>query len=240
MRKQTQTKAPAAPELSPARQRLLDFQRQRADTMAKVDAENALANRLDRIHAAVEPARAELAAFDAQQGIAYANWSRGLVNGSPLPHSNGARRKELADAIIDAEAASAAATVAQEQFRTRAVAEAAPLAPLQVEIREVERLIILEDAALLLPKVKEAIAVAHSLHRQIVAARSAVMLDADLSQFRELGAALAKFDDAQAIAEAVPRDETPENIRPRHIDQMAAQVAAVMNFPTTVTSRHRV
>jgi hypothetical protein len=226
-------------EMTPNRERLTDLQRHLADTTAKVDAKHALANRLDRVHSAVSPARAELAAFDAQNAVALANWSRGMVNGSPLPHSNGARRKELADAIIDAEVASAAAVVAQEEFRQRAVAEAAPLAPLHAEIREVERLIILEDAAALLPKVREAIAAAHSLHRQIVAARSAAMLNADLSEFRELGAALVKFDDAQAEAEAVPRDDALDNIRPRHVDQMAAQVAAVMSFPTTITSRHR-
>jgi hypothetical protein len=159
------------------------------------------------------------------------NWAEGAVTGRPLPETDAARREELSAAIADAESASAAALAAQNQFRQEAVTVSAGILPLRVQVAEVERLIVLEDATALLPRLRQAIHDVHSLHREVTIARGAALSGADLSQFPELGAALAEFDSAREIAEARPRGEEPADYRrPAAVDQMAAEVARIASF----------
>ncbi len=107
----TPSPAPAPIALSPARQVLADRQNELARVNENVAAQLDLAARLDPVHAAVAPARAALAQFDAAQSAGYAAWAKGNVTGKPS--SAGARRAELVAEVADAEQASTAATDAQ-------------------------------------------------------------------------------------------------------------------------------
>jgi hypothetical protein len=164
---------PAAPELTPARRRLADLQRQRAETLAAVQNEIGNANRLERFHAAVAPARVALDAFDSQQAVGMANFARGLVTG--LPKSDSGRRAELASALADAELASASATAAQAEFQANAQLAKQPLPRLDLEIRKAAKVVAVEEAATLLPAITEAIATAETLHSRLEAARAEAM-----------------------------------------------------------------
>jgi hypothetical protein len=198
----------AKPELSPARHRLADLQRQRADALAAIATENANSNRLERFHAAVEPARAELAAFDAQNAVAMSNWSRGLVTGLPKPDS--AHRAELASDLADAEQASAAAKIAQEQFQAAAERAGRPLQRLDLEIRKQAKIVAIEEATKLLPEITEAIATAETLRNRLEAARAEVMSGVEWgsTEFSEVGAALHSFENARGLAQARPIQTT--------------------------------
>jgi hypothetical protein len=203
MRKQT--KAPAAPTQSPARIKLADLQRQRLDALAAVSTESANANRLASVHDAVAPARAELDAFDAQSAVAWANWSRGNINGRPK--SDSARRAELASDLADAEIASAAAAVAQAQFQANAERAGQPIPRLDLEIRKAAKVVAIEEATKLLPQIAEAIAVAESLHSRLAAARAEAMsgIEWGSTDYAEVNAAVSAFDKDRGLAEAKPK-----------------------------------
>jgi hypothetical protein len=222
-------------DLSPNRQRLAERQGELASVESAVAAELAKAANLDIIHAAVAPARAALATFDAEQAAGMARWASSQTTGRPT--SAGARRAELLADISGAEGDAVAATAAREGFATAAGRAAAPLQRLRAEIAEVERLIILEDAELLLPKVKGAIAEAWALHKRIDSLRSAAAAGADISHATEIGRALSAFEAARSIAEARPRDEEPERIfqLPAYAVEAAAMAARAMSVPTTFT-----
>jgi hypothetical protein len=226
--------------LSPLRQRLQGVLARVAEIESRAAEQRANAAKLDVVRAAVEPARAELAAFDADQAAAMSRWAQGQINGRPS--SSGARRAELVAAVADAAQDAAAAVIAQEQFMRAAAAEHAPAAPLRIETAEVERLIILEDAEPLLAKLKDAITAAHSLRKQVIAARGAAVNGADLAQFRELAAASAQFANAQAVAESIPvdTDHVTQYHTPRYAVEAAAQVRAIMNTPTNYSSANPV
>ena len=196
---------PAAPELTPARRRLADLQRQRAETLAAVQNEIGNANRLERFHAAVAPARVALDAFDSQQAVGMANFARGLVTGLPRPNSG--RRAELASALADAELASASATLAQEQFRAAAQLAKQPLPRLDLEIRKAAKVVAVTEAAKLLPAITAAIATAETLHSRLAAARVEAMsgIDFGSTDFGEVHAAISAFDEARGLAEARPQ-----------------------------------
>jgi hypothetical protein len=198
-------KTPTEPvELSPARAKLAGLQRQLADAVAKVTAEADNANRLSVIHDDVEPARSALAAYDADQGAAYARWAKGLATGRPKVVS--AIRAELARALADAEQSSAAALIAQGEFQAAAERASAPLAGLNMAIREAVKLVALEEATKLLPAIAEAIATAEGLRHRLDDARAEVMADFEYgaNNYPEAGAALAVFDDARFVAQARP------------------------------------
>ena len=197
-------KTPTEPELSPVRQRLADSQRQRADTLAKVTAENDNANRLNVIHAALAPARSALAAYDSAHAEAMSRWAQGLVTGRPT--TNSTQRETLVRALADAEQSSAAATVAQAGFQAAAVRASAPLPRLEIAIREAVKLVALEEATKLLPAIAEAIATAESLRHRLDDARAEIMtgFEYGANNYPEAGAALAAFDDVRFVAQARP------------------------------------
>jgi hypothetical protein len=226
--------------LTPHRQRLAALQSDLASVDSAVAAELAKAANLDIIHAAVAPARAAVATFDAEQAAGMARWASSQTTGRPT--SAGAQRAELVAEVADAEQSSAAAALAQEGFHVAAGRAAAPLPRLRIEIAEVERIVALEDAEPLVARLKDAVISAHSLRKQVIAARLAAVNGADLSEFRDLAAALAKFADAQAVAESIPVDD--DYVRPTHTPryavEAAAQIRAIMNTPTTFSSAHPV
>jgi hypothetical protein len=231
------TKSPTpSPELSPAHQRHADLQRLHDEALARVDEQHALAARLDAFHAAVGTARAELAAHDAQNATGMAEYARGNVTGKPT--SDAARRAELASELANAEASSAAASVAQQQFHQQAVAESAPMPRLIIQIDEARRLVLLDDATAIFAPIADAVATYMRLHKELDAARGAAMAGVEFGEgrFLELGAALSKFDDDRRKAEAVPREAPPED-RTNPGAQMAAEVRAIMSFPSTSTFR---
>jgi hypothetical protein len=195
---------PEPVELSPARAKLAGLQRQLADTVAKVTAESDNANRLHIIHADVEPARSALAAYDADQGAAYARWAKGLATGRPKVVS--AIRAELARALADAEQSSAAAKIAQAGFQAAAERASAPLPGLNMAIREAVKLVVVEEATKLLPAIAEAIATAESLRHRLDDARAEIMdgFEYGANHYPEANAALAAFDDARFVAQARP------------------------------------
>jgi hypothetical protein len=224
------------PEHSQPSQRLAELQLQLDEAQARVDEQHALAARLDDIHRAVAPARAALAQYDAQNAAGFAAWARGDVTGKPT--TDAARRGELSAELDNALAASASATVAQEQFRRAAVAESAPLPRLQIEIDEARRLVILDDAFKLFSPIADAIATAVRLHNDLDAARNAALIGVEFGagRFLELGAALAAFDAAREKAEARPVEPAPE-IRTNPGAQIAAEMRAAMSFPSVSTVR---
>jgi hypothetical protein len=188
------------PELSSARAKLADRQSELAEVEKAVAAQLALAANLDFIHKAVAPARAALAKFDEDQAAGMARYASGQTTGRPA-HS-GAARAELLAAISDAESDAVAATAAQESFRHASNRAAAPLPRLRAEIASAAKLVMLEDAEKLLPQVRDAIAHAEDLHRQLRAATSVVRdgMEADVSH------AFGAFDNALREAEARPLD----------------------------------
>lgn len=234
------TPAATVEPLSPLRQRFADRQRELASVEKAVADQLALAARLDPIVAAVGPAKAALATFDAEQSAGYARWASSLTTGRPT--SAGARRAELVAEIEDAEQAASAATAAQDGFRHASIRAGAPLHGLRTEIAEVERLLILEDASELLAPIADAVATFWRLRKQALAARLAAVIGADLSQFRELALASAKFADAQAVAEAVPVDDEEPRIfhLPKYADDAARQMRAIMASSTNYSSANPV
>jgi hypothetical protein len=180
------------------------LQEQRAAKLATVTAETGNANRLEPIHSAVEPARAALQAFDNQTSTAMANWARGNVNGRPTTDS--AHRETLARALADAEQSSAAASVAQGEFQAAAVSASVGVGKIELAIREASKLVAIEEATSLLPKITDAIAKADSLRRQLDAARDAISSGFEFgsADYNEAQAALHNFDNARRIAEARP------------------------------------
>jgi hypothetical protein len=197
---------PEAPELSPARAKLLMLQEQRADKLAAVNAETTAANRLDSIHTAVGPAIAALGQFAAAAALSYASWARGNVNGKPKPTTSSSRRDVLVRALADAEQSSAAASVAQAEFQAAAVSASVGVGRIEIAIREAAKLVAVEEATALLPKITDAIAKADSLRRQLDAARDAISSGFEFgsADYNEAQAALHDFDNARGIAEARP------------------------------------
>jgi hypothetical protein len=123
--------------LSLTRESLADLQRKRADTLAAVKAEVTASNVLARVHDDAAPARAALAEFDARTAAAMSNWARGHVTGRPAAAA--ARRAELVATVADAEQASADATAAQAECQANVERLSAPLAGLDMKIREPRR-----------------------------------------------------------------------------------------------------
>jgi adenylosuccinate synthase len=98
--------------LSENRQALAELIADRDAMMDAAQAETESSAKLGTIHNAVGPARAALAAFDAEQALGLSNWAKGLT--TSRPKSDAARRAELAAELADAELASAAAKAAQD------------------------------------------------------------------------------------------------------------------------------
>jgi hypothetical protein len=190
--------------LSPNRESLADLQRQRAATLAAVKAEVTASNVLARVHDDVAPARGALAAFDAKTAAAMSNWARGNVTGRPTAAA--ARRAELVAAVADAEQASADATAAQAECQANVERLSAPLAGLDMKIREAAKIIALEHATSLLAPIAEAIATAENLRHRLDAARAEALSGIEFGStgWTEAGAALVAFDAARGVAEARP------------------------------------
>jgi hypothetical protein len=189
---------------TPNRDRLADLQKQDSEVRATITADSANANRLNVIHEAVEPARAALATYDADHAAAMANWARGLVTGRPKADAN--HRETLARALADAEQNSNAAKAAQAGFQASVEQANAPLARLKLAIREAAKVVAIEEASEMLPKITDAIAKADDLHRQLDAAREAILsgLEFGSTDFNEARQALQGFDVDRNIAEARP------------------------------------
>jgi hypothetical protein len=200
-------------ELTDARQRLADLQKQDAAIRASVQVETDNHNRLDTIHAAVDPAKAELAAHDAQNAVGMAEYARGNVTG--LPKSDAKRRAELAADLADAEQSSVAAKVAQAAFQAAIERLSAPLARMRIAIREAAKVVACEEATKLLPQIAAAIATADSLRLQLDAARETVLSGFEFgsSDYSKAGAALHDFDNARGIAEGRPMSDASTYIK---------------------------
>jgi hypothetical protein len=190
---------------SPNRERLAARIAERVNALALITAESANANRLSVIHDAIEPARRALEEFDAGQASAYARWAKGGINGRPKVAS--AIRAELVSALADAEQSSAAAKAAQDQFQAAAVHASAPLPGLDLEIRKQAKIVAIEEAAKLLPAIKEAITTAENLHGRLEAARAEAMAGIAWGsvEYGEVNAAVNRFDQARGLAEAKPK-----------------------------------
>lgn len=190
--------------LSLTRESLADLQRKRADTLAAVKAEVTASNVLARVHDDAAPARAALAEFDARTAAAMSNWARGHVTGRPAAAA--ARRAELVATVADAEQASADATAAQAECQANVERLSAPLAGLDMKIREAAKIVALEEASKLLPAIAAAIATAESLRYRLDDARAEIMQGFKYGEnsYPEATIALAAFDEARSVAVARP------------------------------------
>jgi hypothetical protein len=190
------------PELTENRKALAAMIIERDAVKAAANAESESSAKLGTVHDDVAPARAALAAFDAQQSVAWSNWSRGLVTGKPV--ADAARRAKLADDLADAELASAAATAAQDQCQSNAERFSHQLGAMEAKVAEHARLVALEEATALLPQIAEVIARAESLRRQLDAARAEVAEGQQFGVANSTGPACHEFDIARRGAESRP------------------------------------
>jgi hypothetical protein len=133
---------PEPVELSPARQRLLELQVERDAIIAAANAETASSAALASVLDAVAPARAELAAFDADYARAMANWSRGNVTGRP--NAAAERRAELVAALADSELAATAAKTAMDECQASVERMSKPLTALATKIRDAAKVVMIE------------------------------------------------------------------------------------------------
>jgi hypothetical protein len=174
--------------------------------LADVTAETTAANRLNGIHEAIEPAQAELAAFDAAAALSYASWARGNVTGRPKPATSSSQRDALERALADAKQSSDAAKVAQAEFQANAEAASGALRGLDKQILAASKLVAVEVATELLPKMANAIAAAEELRHRLDSARSEIATGFEYgsTEFNEVGAALHVFDSARGVAEGRP------------------------------------
>jgi hypothetical protein len=239
-------KNPAVSELSTARAKLDDLQRQAATIRAAVTADSANSNRLSVVREAVAPAQAALATYDAEHASAMANWARGLVTGRPK--ADAGRRAELVTAVADAEHNSAAAKAAQNEFQADIERASAPLGRLAIAIREAAKVVAIEEATKQLPAIASAVATFADLHARIDAALGEVMGDIGFGsvEYPEAQRALAAFVTARNNAEALPmikdthregwRRFTAALERDASIDFESAQAMAAQPSPITSTS----
>lgn len=190
------------PELSPSRVKLaaLIEQRDTITAAAKVELERSI--KLQTVRDDVAPARAALDAFDRQTAVAMSNWAAGNVTGKPK--GDAARRAQLAAELADAELSSAAAKAAQDEAQREAERIARSLTPIAVEIGKLARIVAIEEAAGLLPKIAAAIAAAESLRSQLEAAREEAGSNIPFGarDFGDVHRAIEHFDTARRAAEA--------------------------------------
>jgi hypothetical protein len=192
----------AEPVLTPNRVALAALIADRDSLMEAAKAESESSAKLGTIHDAVGPARAALAAFDAQQALGFSNWAKGLTTGRPK--SDAARRAELAAELADAELASAAAKGAQDACQAAVERLSQPLTQTNAKVREMARVIAIETASSLLPQIASAIANAEDLRHQLEAVRAEVIAGAEYGLTTLVTPALADFDIARAAAESRP------------------------------------
>jgi hypothetical protein len=180
----------------------LTAERDIAMDAAKAETEGSA--KLGTIHAAVEPARAALIEFDAQQALGFSNWAKGLTTGRPK--SDAARRASLAAKLADAELASAAAKAAQDEIQANVERISASLPGIAFEARKLAKIIAVEEAEELLPKIVAAIATAESLRFQLEAAQeeagSGIPFGA--MNYGDVNKAVERFDVARRAAESRP------------------------------------
>jgi hypothetical protein len=251
------------PELRESRKTLAELIADRDIARDASRAETERSAKLSTVHAAVEPARAAVAAFDARTAVAMANWSKGLVTG--LPKSDAARRAELAADLADAELSSAAAKAAQDECQANAERLSQTLAQMGVKIRELAKVVAIEEASELFPKIAAAIATAESLRYQLEAARAEAVEGLEYGRDNLVGPAVHAFDEARRGAEARPfepsvnpfklgwrkfvagltedaavdfdgaqtMDVAPMIVHTPTIDPVSTAAAAVESFPTT-------
>ena len=176
---------------------------ERDSLMDAAKAETESSAKLGTVHDAVTPARAALAAFDAQTAIAWSNWSRGLVNGKPM--ADAARRAELAAELADAELSSAAAKAVQDECQAAVERMSEPLAHMNAKIRELAKVVAIEEeASALLPQIAEAIATAESLRLRLEAARAEAVEGLEYGISTMVNPAVERFDAARRAAESRP------------------------------------
>jgi hypothetical protein len=190
-----------AEPLSSARQLLADRQNALARVDTAVASQLALAAKLDHVHAALPLAKAALATFDSESAAGYANWASGRVTGKPA--NAGAQRAELVAEVADADAASTAATAAQERFRKAAIAAEAPAERLKADIRNAVTLVVIDDATeRLLPKVRAAFTAAEDAHRELLAAAGVIASSMAGDVSGDVSPAFQIFGDARRAATA--------------------------------------
>ena len=253
---------PEAVELTPNRQALAELIAERDAARDAAKAETESSAKLGSVHDDVTPARAAVAALDAQNSIAWSNWSKGLVNGRPV--ADAARRAQLVAELADAELASAAAKAAQDVCQANVERLSRTLSQMNAKVLEAAQICAVEEAADLLPKIREAIANAEELHRQLEAARAEAAKG--LGSFGVSSAvapALERFDNARRAAEERPLPSvnphgaqwakfvaaltqdaeidfdsaqamqvSPVVVRAETIDPVSAAAAAIESFPT--------
>jgi hypothetical protein len=116
------------------------------------------------------------------------------------------RRAQLVADVADAEQASADATAAQAECQANVERLSAPLAGLDLKIREAAKIIVIEQATALLPEATAAIETAENLRHRLDAARAEIVTGFEFGKnnYVEATAALVAFDAARGIAEARP------------------------------------
>lgn len=208
--------------LSPQRQRLADLRAQHAAAIARIDEIQGQVATLDEIHTARDTARADIAAFDREQSASMTAFARGEAG---KPKSTGSTRRKLIEALADAEAAAAAALLAQDELRGLMRAPSLERDAAEAQIAIAERLVVLEDAEALFPKMREAIKNYLVIRKTINDARRSVWSGPTSDA---VSAALVAFNEQLALAETVTEDPAEKAERDRAIkrtvDMAAAQV----------------
>ncbi len=194
--------------LTPARARLRDAIEAKGAAVDDMAVAQTRIDRLQSVIAAVESARAALAAFDSEHSVALATWAR--VTGSPLPQIDADKRAKLVGALDDAtaQAGAASAAMAELQGEPRIAADKASAAHKETWIAS--RLVLLDEAQSTLAPLADAIAKVFAEKRKVDSARQAVLgeLRSDDPAHREIFVGLGEFDRARHDAELIPH--TPD------------------------------
>jgi hypothetical protein len=145
---------PETPPLSPNRQALVDLNKARAAAKTEVETEQARMNTLARLKDAVAPIEGELAALDAAEADALAQWS--VSPATPAPQPDIAARADIMTRLQSARqqvAGAQLATASVESVLARANDRAAEL---ERSVPALVAAVLLDSARDLLPGIVEA------------------------------------------------------------------------------------
>ena len=224
--------APEAPELSPARQRLIELNTARAASKATVEELQSRLNRLGALKAAVTPLEAELQALDAAEAAALAEWS--ASPDAPAPQPDTAGRADIMNRLQRARqqvAGAELATASVESVLARANARAAEL---EREVPPAIANILVDEARGLLPSITEAIAALARAQTRYSALRSFLLERAESSRDAAMRSgffqALEALDrDARIAAENAPPPDVNATLEWR---ELAAALGDTPILPT--------
>jgi hypothetical protein len=199
--------APEAPELSPARQRLVELNAARAEAAAEVAELQGRLNRLGELKAAVAPLEAELAALDAKEGAALAEWS--ATPDQPAPEPNIAARADIASRLQASRQRVAAAEMATASVGHVLARASQKAAGLERQVPSAVANVLIHEAHALLPAIVEATAELAKAQIRFTALRFFLLDRAEVSRDDSMRhgvfAALEKLDiAARSAAENAP------------------------------------